>query len=282
MRIAAGSLRPLLLAVVLVVGFGVMSKAALNRPRTHIEAEIEVSLPLPAQLLVAVGDRYLAATLGTVRVLVADAQKMVPEEFALQGKLQSDVAWLNPTNEDNMYIAAAILPWNGQLDAAQYVLTRSSDARPFDWQPPFYVAFNHYFFLKNPVEGARWLKRAAEHSQYEDEKLEFQQIAALWAAKSPDLHMAIRMHHELIQSTKHREFAAFLEKRVIRLENLLAIDTAQSIFRAENGRDAIHLDELVLSGALSVAPQDPFGMLYVLSADGRASVAKWANGKRPH
>lgn len=279
MRISTGSLLRLLLGGCLFVGFGLANRALLDQPRPRLDAEIEVGLPIPAQILVAGGDRYLAATLGTVRVLVADTQKMTPEEFALQGRLQSDVAWLNPANEDNIYIAAAILPWNSQLDAAQYVLKRASDARPFDWQPPFYVAFNEYFFVKNPIEAARWLKRAGDHSQFEDEKLDFQQIAALWAAKAPDLHVAIRVHRELIQSTKHREFAVFLERRIVRLENLLSIDDAQSNFRAENGRGASQIEELVRSGVLLAVPEDPLGMTYVLSADGRAAVVPRVDGK---
>lgn len=279
MKHSAGYVVPLLLGGALLAMFGFANKAVLDLPRPKADAEIEVGMPVSAQLLISGGDRYLAATLGTIRVLVADTQNLSPEGFALLGKIQSDVAWLNPANEDNFYIAAAILPWNGQLDAAQYVLHRASDARPFDWQPPFYVAFNYYFFLKSPVEGARWLKRAAEHTRFEDEKLNLQQIAALWAAKSPDLHMAIRLHRELIQSTKHREFAVFLEKRIGRLENLLAIDVAQSKFSIENSRAATHIDDLIDGGFLPAVPIDPFGMQYEIASDGRAAVAKRIPGR---
>lgn len=254
--------------------FGLANNAVLNQPRDRAEAKFEIGLPVPAQILLATGDRYLAANMGAIRVLVADTQKMTPDEFVLQGKIQSEIAWLNPANEDNVYIAAAILPWNGQLEAAQVVLRRASDARPFDWQPPFYVAFNHYFFLKDPIEGAKWLKRASEHSRFEDEKLEFQQIAALWAAKAPDLNMAIRLHQELIQSTKHREFAAFLEKRLKRLENLLSLDAAQSKFVAANMRSATTLEELIVGGFLATIPVDPFGVPYVLDDEGRGAVDK--------
>ena len=282
MKPFAQYLVPLLLGGGLLVAFGFANKALLDMPRPKIDAEIEVGLPVPAQMLVSAGDRYLAATLGTIRILVADTQRLSPEGFALLGKIQSGVAWLNPANEDNFYIAAAILPWNGQLEAAQYVLQSASDARPFDWQPPFYVAFNYYFFLKNPAEGAQWLKLAAERSRFEDEKLNLQQIAALWAAKSPDLHMAIRLHRELIQSTKHREFAAFLEKRIQRLENLLVIDAAQLRFRAEKGQAAKRIDDLLAAGLLSDIPTDPFGMPYELADDGQAAVVTRVRGRGNH
>lgn len=264
----------LAMGVALLAIFGAVNVKLLEHPRSGVERGIEINLPVPAQLLLVAGDRFLAGNLATIRALVADTQKMAPEEFEMQGRIQSDAAWFNPANEDNYYIAAAILPWNGQLEASQYVLRRASDARPFDWQPPFYVAFNHYYFLKDPVEGARWLKRAAEHTNAEDQKIGFQQIAAVWAAKGTDPLIAIRLHRELIQSTKHRAFAAFLEKRILRLENLFAIDQAQARFSAARGKVAPNVEALVESGFLDAIPGDPFGLQYGLNKDGSAVVVQ--------
>lgn len=267
----SGKLRaflPAIIGVLLLATFGGANKQLLSMPRDAQSSEIVVRLPLIAQLLLAGGDRYLAAFMGTLRALVADVQHMTPDEFALQARIQEDVAWLNPAHEDNYYIAAAVLPWNGQLEASQYILTRAADARPFDWQPPFYVAFNHYYFLKDPIAGSRWLRRASAHTESEQHRLAFQQIAALWAAKSPDLQMAIRLHEELIESTKHREFAAFLEKRIKRLRNLLEIEKATARFADEHGRTPLRMEDLLVAGVLQEVPSDPFGMQYGLDANG--------------
>jgi hypothetical protein len=56
---------------------------------------------------------------------------MKAEDYAVQAKLQRDIAWFNPLHEDNYYIGAAMLPWNGELDAAQYVLRKASDGADF-------------------------------------------------------------------------------------------------------------------------------------------------------
>lgn len=266
------ALLPALMGFFLLLAFGVANKQLLSMPRDSARGEMAVRLPVIAQVVMAGGDRYLAAFSGTLRALVADVQNMTPDEFALQARIQEDVAWLNPAHEDNYYIAAAILPWNGQLEASQYILTRASDARPFDWQPPFYVAFNHYYFLKDPVAGARWLRRASSHTESEQHRLAFQQISALWAAKSPDLQMAIRLHEELIESTKHKEFAAFLEKRVKRLQNLLAIERASARYVEKHGRVPQSIDELVAAGELGELPLDPFGMRYGFDANGFPAV----------
>jgi hypothetical protein len=271
---------PALMGALLLLAFGLSNKHLLSMPRDIESGEMAVKLPVVAQVLLAGGDRYLAAFMGTLRALVADIQHMTPDEFALQARIQEDVAWLNPAHEDNYYIAAAVLPWNGQIEASQYILTRAADARPFDWQPPFYVAFNHYYFLKDPIAGARWLRRASAHTESEQHRLAFQQIAALWAAKSPDLQMAIRLHEELIESTKHREFAAFLEKRIQRLRNLLEIEKASVRYTDKQGRGPKSVGDLVVAGVLGEVPSDPFGMQYGFDANGAPAVVAPAQPAR--
>lgn len=255
-------------ACVLLALFGFVGKDLSRRARPVAGSEFLVTIPLVAQVALSGGDRYLAANLATFRALVASIETMKAEDYALQARIQVDAAWLNPAQEDNYYIASAILPWNGQLDASQYILRRASDARPFDWQPPFYYAFNVFYFLKDPAEGARWLRRASEHTNLEEYQLAFQQIAAMWVAKGPDHEMAIQLHRDLIKATKHKEFAAFLEKRVTRLENLLSIEKAIVRFRLTFGRSPDSIEELLATGKLESMPVDPFGLYYVLGEDG--------------
>ena len=117
----ASGLTLIVLALALAA-FVVANQRVGTLKRDAINPEFSVRLPVPAQIVMAVGDRHLAADLAEFRVLVADTFRMRPEDYALQAGLQRDIAFLNPAHEDNYYIAAAILPWGGQLDAAQYVL----------------------------------------------------------------------------------------------------------------------------------------------------------------
>jgi len=232
-------------------------------------SDMVISLPIPAQILSAVGDRYLAANLAVLRAVVATTETMTREDFVILGRIQSDAAWLNSAHEDNYYVAAAILPWNGEMAAAQNVLSRASDARPFDWQPPFYYAFNEFYFNKNPALGAEWLRRAAKHARDEEYSLAFDQIAALWVAKGPDIEFAIRMHRDMAKTAKHKEFAAYLEKRVVRLENQRAVEAAVRQFRARFARDPEQIEDLVRGEFLKTVPVDPFGAVYLFDSAGR-------------
>ena len=259
----------LFLALLFFVLYAAFIPALYGRPRPPASAEMEVAVPRFAQVLMAAGDRYLAADLAAFRVLVASTERMDEENYRILGIAQSDIAWFNPAHEDNYYIAAAILPWYGEVRVAQRILKAASEARPFDWQPAFYYAFNALHFQKNPEEGSKWLRVAADHAADDDEKIQLQQVAALWAGKGDDLEFAIRLHRGMAKETKHRSFATFLEKRAQRLENLLLLQRAMSRFASITGSKPVRLQQLVELSLVSAIPLDPFGMEYTIDGDGK-------------
>lgn len=262
--------RGLLLALACLAANAVIVPRLFERPRPPASAEMQVALPRFVQVMMAGGDRFLAANLAGFRALVSDPYAMTAENFRILALVQSDTASLNPAHEDNYYIAAAILPWHGEVEATQFILRRATAARPFDWQPPFYYAFNAMHFLKNPAEGAEWLREAARHTTDEMEQINFQQLAALWASKGEDPEFAIRMHRAMARESKHKGFANFLEKRAARLENLLTIDRAIARFRAAAGRTPERLEDLLAAGMLPAIPEDPFRGRYLIDRNGKA------------
>lgn len=264
----------LLLGLLSFAGFAALVPGLYARPRPPASAEMEVAIPRFAQVLTAAGDRYLAADLSAFRALVASTERMDRENYRILGIVQSDVAWLNPAHEDNYYIAAAILPWNGEFEAAQYVLQQASKARPFDWQPAFYYAFNAWHFRRNTREGAEWLKIAAEQALDEGERFQLQQLAAQWAGNTQDRAFAIRLHKAMARETRHKGFAAFLEKRATRLENLLRIEEAIARYEERTGRSPLDMGELVALRLLAEVPRDPFAMQYVIGRDGKPEVVR--------
>ena len=248
-----------------------------RQPRTLSSDEMQVALPRFVQVIMSGGDRYLAANLSGFRALVASTETMSDDNYRIQGIVQSDAAWLNPAHEDNYYVAAAILPWNDQLEAGQFVLRQATNARSFDWQPPFFYAFNVLHFLKNPVEAAKWLRIAGQHSRDEAEQIQLQQMAAAWVSKGEDLELAVRMHRAMAKETKNKAFAAFLEKRALRLENLLAIERAVARYRELFGSAPAGIALLVERGLLPAVPVDPFGLQYTIDSNGKAQVLSAAS-----
>jgi hypothetical protein len=228
-------------------------------PRQTAAQEIQVALPLFVQVFMAAGDRFLAANLATIRALIVATDKMRPEDYRILAKVQEDASWLNPAHEDNYYAATAILPWNGELDAAQTILARATKARYFDYQPAFYYAFHLLHFKGDAVGASEWMRAAAEKLPNEDERLTMQNIAARWMDRAQDIDLAIRIVEGMAQQAKRKDFRAYLEQRVVRLRALKALRQAALLYQQRFGRSLVKLTDLVDSGLVGSIPADPFG-----------------------
>ena len=237
-------------------------------PRTSIVDEMRVELPRFVQVLMSAGDRYLAANVATFRAVVASTAHMDAENFRVQGQVQRDAAWLNPAHEDNYYLAASILPWNGQFDAAQYVLEKAAQARPYDWQPAFYYAFNFYYIKKDPVTAANALLQAAPRVRSESNRMAMENLAYVWYEKGYDPATALSLLENSAKTARTGALRRFLMARVERLKALMTLQQASAEFQRRHGRVPRNLEELVAGGLMKQIPADPFGQGFALDAQG--------------
>lgn len=251
-----------------------------KRPRLGTEPEFSARLPIPAQVVMAVGDRYLAANLDGFRVLVADTARMRAEDYRIEAELQKDISWLNPAHEDNYYIAAAILPWGGQLEAAQYVLKRAADARPFDWQPLFYYGFNLYHFYKDPVRGAEALLAGVPRARDRQDQWALQNVAARWIEKGYRLGEAAGRVEAMAQAAPPGGFRKYLSLRASRLRDLDRLRKLAERYQQERGRKLSRLDELVEAGMIGGIPVDPLGVGFAVDAAGTPVFTNMVGGQR--
>lgn len=252
------------LATVYALSVGVLRTMRSEDPRP----ELLVTLPVAAQVIFSGGDRYLAANLLGFRVLVAETFRMKAADYAVQARLQSDLSLLNPGHEDNYYIAAAFLPWEGHLKEAQRVLERAANARPFDFYPLFHLAFLHFHFLGNPGRGAQLLLDAASRAKSQTDQWGLQNMAARWAERGYDLGTAARVVEAMAKSSPPGGFRRYLDARATRLKLLIQLREAAERFRAGKGRAPVRVEELVAEGYLRAIPQDPLQMGFAVGSDG--------------
>jgi tetratricopeptide (TPR) repeat protein len=238
----------------------------VERPR--IKAEIEVRLPLFVQVTMAGGDRYLAASLASVRALITETIHMAPEEYATLAQVQVDASWLNPAHEDNYYTSAAILPWEGQLDAALLILKRATQARPDDYQPPFYYAFYLFQFKNDALSAGQWAQRAALRLSSPDERLVMENFAARWLDKSQDLGIAVRIVEAMAAQAKRKDFADYLRQRAQRLRDLDMLRQGASRYLSQFGKPPVSVQDLMASGLIKKVPIDPFGFGFAIDNNG--------------
>lgn len=264
-------------AAVLLAGgllFHAATRLSLNTKRASVYEEMHVVLPPVAQLLMTGGDQYLAAHLSAVRALVSSPNDMTAEQFKVLGLVQRDAARFNPLHFDNYFIAAAVLPWYGEVDAGREVLRRAAEARTFDSLASFHYAFLLYHFDKDPIAGAAWLEKAAERATSEEERLMFVQMASSWLAKASNLEQSIAMIRGFARQAAYPRFRDFLNRRADRLELLRGLRQAADTYRQRAGQPLVSLDQLVTSGVLPELPVDPFRRGFALDDKGTVVFAE--------
>jgi hypothetical protein len=260
--------KPGLMALLAATVFVATSERLKSVPRQSVSVEMQVALPLFVQVFMAMGDRYLAANIASIRALVVATDRMRPEEFRILAKVQEDVSWLNPAHEDNYYIAFAILAQYGEVDAAQTILARASRVRFFDYQPAFFYGFNQWYYKHDPAGAAAWMTEAAKKLPDPDQQLIMQNMAARWVDKAQDTELAIRVVEAMAKEARRKDFRVYLETRVVRLRQLQQLRMAAVTYRERFGKPLPNLQELVSSGILPALPQDPFGFGFGFNAQG--------------
>lgn len=267
-------MKPLRVLPVVVTAWALFALASLqlrDAPRLDAQDVLRVRLPLPVQLVYAGGDPYLAANLNVFRSLMVDARITEGETYRVQGQLQVDASFFNPRHEDNYYVGSAILPWNGQVEAAQQMLLRAAQSRDWDMWPAFFYAFNAMYFEGDMARAGYWAEVAARRDAVNASAL--RAMAAKWYERGDDPQIALNLLKAMHEQSRDDNFRALLQARMARLQGLLVLRRAADAYRAEHGEAPAELAGLVGYGGLKALPQDPLQLGYTLSVEGQPVLA---------
>ncbi|SFP87112.1 hypothetical protein [Pseudomonas borbori] len=253
---------PLLLAL---LGFGVFSSASQWRAHTPAPEvpviEGRVVIAAPVLLVLFGGDRFLAASLETMR-LAATGVDWGQADTGYLIRAQQVVAELNPCHEDNYYLANGLLTWGGADSEGTEVLRRAMQCRFWDELPAFFYGFNQWFFNKDIAEASRALELAAQRAT--GNAAGFRKMAVMLQAETfADEKLALDYLIQQRDAASDPKLHGMLDKRVVRLQGLVALREAQRRFEAENGALA-RLEQLVEAGLLPALPEDPLRLGYEL------------------
>ncbi len=233
------------------------------KPRLS-ETELRTVPSIPAQLLFAFGDRFLAANIAAWRATVIGGSGLSAETYAALSKVQENAAWLNPAHEDNYYTASAVLPWEGYVDAAQTILWRATESRQTDLLPPFLYGFNQLNF-RGDVSGAVKALRVAEGKALTDGEREyFREMANRWEARGDDLSFPRRLLGKMASTARTPSLKTFLTRQLTRLEGLALLRDATRAYMEKFGRNPDTLEQLTQAGFLAELPYDSTGLGYEL------------------
>lgn len=222
-----------------------------------------VVVPAPVQLLLAGGDRFLAADIEAIRAsaTTSDLPSAITDNLSFSIRSRDTVARLNPCHEDNYYLANALLTWGGATSQGNEVLRLATTCRYWDEFPPFFYGFNLYYFDRNITEAKRMIDVAADRSQRNANPL--RKLAIMLTAENfKDDNTALTYLESERDHARDAKLRETLEKRVQRLQGLILLRQAQKTYEERFGKPLAEPNELLSTGILQDFPIDPLKIGY--------------------
>jgi hypothetical protein len=198
--------------------------------------------------------------------------KIENQEAATRGDLQwlysnlVVITELDPYFEDAYYFGSAILTWDGGMyNEANALLKKGMKARNWDWQLPFFLGFNKFYFLKDNKGGADYLleaagRRGAPHF--------LPTLAARLYQQAQNTSVAIAFLKSFYEIEKNQKIRRLYSVRLDALEKIMTIEKAAANYQKSMKRRPLNLKVLVRAGYLKEIPADPYGGIFYIDKDG--------------
>jgi hypothetical protein len=236
--------------------------------RATAAPELLISLPRFAQVLMAGGDRYLAANLAGFRVLVADTGRMNAEDYAVQAG------------------CSAILPGSTRCTKTITTLARRFCRGMANWMrhntscaglrrrgPSIgtrcsITVSSSIIFARTRRQARSGCSRASRGSPISRTSGRCRMSLPAWIEKGYQTANAATMVDAMAADSPPGAFRNYLQVRARRLRDLAALQDAATLFQARHGRGVKKLEELVSAGLIAELPKDPLGFGFGLDAAG--------------
>lgn len=173
---------------------------------------------------------------------------------------------LDPYNMDGYYFGQSILVWDvGQYKLATELLEYGMQYRTWDWQLPFFAAFNQAYFLKDRAAAARLYMRAGELSG----AILFKSLAGRYLQEAGETQMAIDYLQTLEKSARTSAVKQALQLRIETFKAVLTVEQARDRYAEELGRLPANIEILLSTGYLAKRPVDLYGGEFYLDENGQ-------------
>ena len=247
---------------------GVLTVVERQRPSLARAEELSY-LPKGEYLKLAVlGYRQLAADLIWLKAVQHLGEKHQTRAGYLSAYHAVDVL----TDVDPTFVAAYLATgsvlgvWAGLPRESIALLTKGMRHHPDVWQLPFYVGYDYFYELGDPVMAARYFRMAAVLPGAPDY---LPRLAARMTVEVGDPQAALEFLQRLYQQTEDEQVRQGLGRRmkeVIAERDIRFLEEGVRRYAARYGQRPVRLEDLVTGGIVLRIPEEPFGGIYELQA----------------
>lgn len=257
------------------------------RPAATRAAEL-FYLPQGRYLKVAVlGYRQIAADLIWLKAIQHFGERrQTPEGYRWAYHAVDVVTDLDPQFVLAYQVAGTILGvWANLPHESIAILSKGMAHNPGIWQFPFYLGYDYFYELHDPLAAAKYFRIAAGlpgSPEY------LARLAARMTVEAGDPDAALefleRLYAKLEDDTdsRLREGLAARIREVTAERDIRMLERAVQEFKKRYGRMPATLQDLVARRVLSRLPVEPLGGVYVLNADGSVGSTRLRERIRIH
>ncbi len=217
---------------------------------------------------VLLGYQHLAADLLWLRILQTIGQLSVtPLEYEWLYHALDVITTLDP-QYDYAYQAGGVIltEFAERVDLSNRLYLKGMEANPLVWQLPFYLGYNHYFYLHDDAKAAEYMLRA---SRVPGRPPFIPFLATRLAAASGNPEVALAFLGEMWRQTEDVQIKEQIELRMKELiieRDVRMLEQVIQRYTEATGKAPVNLQELLTAGLLAALPQEPFGGEYKYDA----------------
>jgi len=185
---------------------------------------------------------------------------------------------LDPYFKDPYILTEGVLAWDAQKpNEANRLLRKGLKSRTWDWQLPFFIGFNEFYFLNNYDEASKYIMMAADVPGGPSFLPTLGARLAYYGGKSKTALLFLK---EMLADANEPLLKKRLELRLLALERAVQLENAINAFKKQFGR-LPSKGELVEKGFLDKMPVDPYGGNWIVLDNGRVfSTSKFSNSSK--
>ena len=186
---------------------------------------------------------------------------------------------LDPYFLDPYVLAEGTLTWGvRRIEDANRILAKGVKHRTWDWQLPYFLGFNYFYFQKDYVKGSEYLMQA---SRLPGSPSYLPKLAARLGFYGDKTKTALLFLKGMVLETQDEALKKSLQKRETALERAAWIEERIDKFKAEQLRPPNNLNELIFFGYIDSFPEEPYGGQWVIMPNGRVfSTSKFVEARQ--
>jgi hypothetical protein len=269
---------PLLPAIFLLIG---LSCSVILTPMVHLTREkylqerISQFGNLPSSALSAMvlefqgitADYLFLKLITFTGYKIIQHQKLNDEERQISLLGLEKITDLDPYFWDPYVFAEGEFAWEaGKAEEIEPLLLKAAKHKTDDHRPYYFLGFNRFFFLKDPVKAAEYMRLAATKPGVPDY---LKNLAARLSLYGNQTALGVVFLQDLLQETQSGDTRAYLSKRLEAMEAILTIEKAVLAYYKKLNTKPATIEDLIKEGLITEIPKDPYGGNWFIMPNGR-------------